>query len=1337
MRHQAVRDGLSRIWSCAHRKNPALALEPDADAEIRQLEALLDAHGNDDAKDTEYGPYGVVRLTLGWLYWFRYRADDAEPEGPETMDAAVELLGPWFSADMDELPMLDEPGLGKAASEEALLSLRNALEAQGPEALADAVHELRRVLRTTTVRSHWRADVLAALGTGLGRLHRFTRDPENLEEAVRSLQEAVDRCLDPDAEVRYLEELASVLTERAMTGGDRADVYAAETALRRSVESTLPRDPHRAHRLARLAGTLRLCFLVSGEEDRGALDEEILTRGEVVDATPPADRRYGHALHAFADAFRFRFTRFGDPGDLEAAIGMMRNAATESHRDDPVRVTALFDHGVLRRIRFRRGREAADLDAAIDAFREAAETAGEQHRTRGAEEGRATGSGTGADTDSAATRRRDALNMLGASLRDRFERTARPQDLDESVTAFEQAVDATPHDADDRAKHLFNLALVRHQRYDVTGDTVSLDQAIEGFTAAYDATAEDDPARAAHAAELGAVLRARFERRGDLTDVDTAVRVLREAAVAVSSADGEGDGVREEPRGDRGYILDQLGCALSARFERLGTVADADAALAAGREAVAAALPGDRAVRLSNLGVALRARYARLKDPADLDEAVDVLRAAVDATPDGRPGPAGHLSNLAVVLYTRFQVGEAADDLDAAIDAGRRAVELTPAGHPLRPRYLSNLGIALRARYEGTEEPADLDASIDTTRDAVDTTPGDHPGRTHYLANLGAALLTRNGPVLSYEHGRLAGESSQDALASYTEVARSPLAPPTVRIRAAMAAGRMLAWPDAAEGAEFLELAVRLLPGVAPRRIGRGDQQEAVGEFAGLAGDAAAFTLMAIGRPLPERAAHALSLLEAGRGVLLGQALETRGDLTELRRLHPDLAARFTELRDRLDETPEQTDPYDEPRDPRAAAARWRGSATDDRHRLARELTATLARIREADGFSGFGLPPTAHELRAAADEGPVVVFNVSVYAVHALLLTDSGVDALHLDRLDGERLSEVAEAFHTALRTLSERKDKTEQKAAQKELTRILEWLWDHVTEPVLSALGFDRRPQNPDDASRLWWVPSGPLTQLPLHAAGYHTDAADDPCRRTVLDRVVTSNAPTVRALHHARGRAAAAARPNSALVVAMPTTPGHGRLEHAVAEARAVCERLPDPMLLMTAGGRSAVPDTAPTKAGVLDLLPGCQIAHFACHAESDATDPSRSRLLLRDHADDPLSVAGLAPVVLDTAQLAYLSACHTAATGNERLLDESIHLTSAFQLAGFPHVVGTLWSIDDGAARTIAECFYDGLRAEDSTLDTRRAAHALRSAVRSVRDRFPRTPSLWAAHLHVGP
>jgi hypothetical protein len=216
--------------------------------------------------------------------------------------------------------------------------------------------------------------------------------------------------------------------------------------------------------------------------------------------------------------------------------------------------------------------------------------------------------------------------------------------------------------------------------------------------------------------------------------------------------------------------------------------------------------------------------------------------------------------------------------------------------------------------------------------------------------------------------------------------------------------------------------------------------------------------------------------------------------------------------------------------------------------------------------------------------------------------------------------------------------------------------------------------------------------------------------------------------------------------ALIVAMPVTPGlpgQGRLPGVPAEIALLRALLNQPVLLTepdpgpgAPGDDAAVDEHVPTRASVLARLPAAAIAHFACHGSSDPADPSQSRLLLHDHDAAPLTVASLAPVNLDRAQLAYLYACNTTVTGATELLDEAIHLTSAFQLAGFPHVIGTLWAISDQLAVAIAATFYTHLRTREDTLNTSHAAHALHHAIHVARDRYPATPSLWAAYLHAG-
>jgi CHAT domain-containing protein len=303
-----------------------------------------------------------------------------------------------------------------------------------------------------------------------------------------------------------------------------------------------------------------------------------------------------------------------------------------------------------------------------------------------------------------------------------------------------------------------------------------------------------------------------------------------------------------------------------------------------------------------------------------------------------------------------------------------------------------------------------------------------------------------------------------------------------------------------------------------------------------------------------------------------------------------------------------------------------------------------------------------------------------------------------------------------------------------------VLGWLWDNAAGPVLHALGY-QDPLPPDQPwPQVWWMPGGLLSLLPVHAAGHHTDPPD-PAGRTVMDRVISSYTPTVGALAYARTpRAAVADADPRSLIVAMPTTPGlprEGRLRYVAAEAAMVQNRLPRPTLLTEPpADREATAGQVPTRDAVLEHLPRSAIAHFACHGYTDPADPSQSRLLLHDHIRNPLTVATLASFSLDRARLAYLSACSTARTADARLLDEAIHLTSAFQLVGFPHVIGTLWEIDDKIAVEIADSFYTALTDADGALDPDLAARALHRATRAQRDLRPTAPHLWASHIHAG-
>jgi CHAT domain-containing protein len=149
-------------------------------------------------------------------------------------------------------------------------------------------------------------------------------------------------------------------------------------------------------------------------------------------------------------------------------------------------------------------------------------------------------------------------------------------------------------------------------------------------------------------------------------------------------------------------------------------------------------------------------------------------------------------------------------------------------------------------------------------------------------------------------------------------------------------------------------------------------------------------------------------------------------------------------------------------------------------------------------------------------------------------------------------------------------------------------------------------------------------------------------------------------------------------------------------------------------------------------VISRLADCDWAHFACHAHVEPANPSASHLALHDQ---PLTVADIDRLKLSDPELAYLSACSTGITPTF-LAAEAIHLGSAFQLAGFRHVIATFWRVKDNRAYAMANSIYARLPRRTG-LPPSAFATALHHAVRQARAEEPNLPASWAGYFHSGP
>ncbi|MFD5949715.1 CHAT domain-containing protein [Streptomyces collinus] len=1178
----------------------------------------------------------------------RFHAACADERGPDDgrddRSRALELRARIAESEPDSAPGPVTASADRFDSTEqreedpALAMLVDAVQRGDGTAAVQAAHLLRQELRSRPDDPE-RGITLGLLGTAL-LIGSSTATPgADLDETVDVLREAAQALADDPDRAMVVAQLGWALGSRYFDRRSASDRDQAIEALREGTRLA-PDDRDRSVLLLTELGRLLLERFAATHR---AADEE-------------------EALRVLREAAAQATADPGGVGDIPG-LSMLPNLRPSPGRAPALLGTALYD-------RFLRTGDPSDLDEAVGDLRTSLRLSA-AHEQRSAPL-------PGSPTPPAETNPRlDALVNLGSALISRYERDAAPGDADEAIDLLGEAARIWPSEDPGRALPYALLGGILTRTLEHRDAATDHSRGIEALRKAVEATPHTDSRRAGRLADLGQALIERVVVAGAQDDPDEAIDTFR-AAVAAT----------EEGHPERSRRLAGLGTALWLRFQRVGGLADADEAVRLGRLAVAAAPEGSFAHHFSLMTLAgyLHGRFRRAKDDADLAEAIDVGRRAVAVSQGDSAFQAAAMIFLGTALRTRFQHRGVRADLDQGIEALRAAVLLSD-----RPRGLAlaraNLANALRLSFDHGGPLSDIDETVDALRGKL---PFDSEGFNR------AATLCALGEALASRYRRTREEATRrEAFEHLKNVADMRTAPASLRLQAAKAWTALAAdtqdWPSAVAGASR---ASELLSLLAWRGLPRRDQERLLIDHEGLAGDAAAYALLA-GDP-----ARALEVLEHGRGVLLSRTFDTRTDIGRLRSLHPGLAQRLESIRDALDSAgaddllSEQVT---------AGARQASGIAYEQRLLLAREWDGLVERIRRLDdSLADFLRRPGARRLRAVAAEGPVVVLNVAERRSDALILTAEQLHTVPLTDVTPERVAEYVVDFYLALQ------DPTKL-SARTTLEDVFAWLWDAVTGPVLDVLGY--RPVPPDGTPpRLWWVPTGLLTLLPLHAAGRAGDG--------VLDRVMSSYAPTVGTLAHVRN----AARPDGPTQVTVVALPGND-LPNAQRESKDIRHLFP--------GARQLVDDRA-TRADVLDVLPTSHVVHFACHAGQDLVNPSQGHLRLHDGALDVLEIARLR---LDTAELAYLSACQTA-TGGITLADEAVHLASAFQLAGYRQVIGTLWPIQDAVAADIAKDVYTQLR-RDGGVATARASAALHRAVQRARAAHPREPHLWASHIHLGP
>lgn len=1154
------------------------------------------------------------------------------------------------------------------------------------------------------------------------------RDLAVLDQAIAVGRQVVVDSRDGDiGEAMRIANLGVALRLRFEHVGELEDLDEAELWCRRAAASVPDDAPFKLTADLVVADVLIARYEWSAEKD--VLDSAI-TFYRAASQPQPGEHLGETAAMAFSGlsvALRIRHDRFGRHDDLVEAIDYA-NQAVAAANDIAERALCLGDLGQALESQYGNTRVLADAAEAVRTHRSAVELIPGWHPERHVLEMNlahalcAFGQHC-ADRDSvseAIVLRRAALAAMPERDRHRgdieselatdlicwFELTSQDMALIEALGHAKRAAELTRHTPHEAAVRT-NLGHVFRMMYEFHGDEQYLDEALHACGEAVALVQEDDASRPEYLTNLSNILLSSYERTGERAVLDEAIDVARLATPGAPH------------RVDDPSLFSNLGNLLAIRYSISGDLDTLRESVHVCREAVAAGAdrPADRPGYVGNLGVATLNLYERTRDVQDLEDAIAACREAVGTCLQGDPDQPVFLHGLGNALFTRFEADLSATDAESAVEVFRQAVDLCPDGHLNRSMHLAGLGMALLGQAERTGESGVLDEAIAALGAAVRAARETDPTHANHLTNLGLALNTRAGE-----------QDLVEARQVFQRAAENSAAATTARIHAGMewgdAAAAAKAWP---ESAAAFELCVGLLPEIADSTLARLDQEHRLALFPGLGASAAASALEA-GSP-----EGALTMLEQARGVMLSQAFHIKSDTSVLERVSPEHARRLEELRIALS-ADRPTWSIGQAVSGISAPTRAQPDLADDRrHRsraqLAREREELAAEIRKLPGLEQFLRPPVLSRLLGQATAGPIVLLSSHRRRSDALIITSSGLRVTRLTRVTPESTVALEQQFTEALRSVNDpATPEREHHRAERSIECILGQLWDDVAEPILEELGFAAAPALSAQWPRMWWGSTGPLASLPLHAAGHHD--GDGSGRASVLDRAVSSYTPTIEALRHARARTGITHLPGAdegprLLAVGMSHTPGEARLPGALREVDAVNRRF--------GGAITCLLDEQATWQQVHDLLPVHPWAHFACHGIGDLREPSSGRLLLSDHVDRPFTTLDVSRLRLEHAELAVLSACETTKPADQ-LPDEAIHITSAFQLAGFEQVIGTLWPVNDIVAQRFTDQVYGILRKHGSGLpDGAMATHA---STLALRDRYRSHPSLWSPFVHVG-
>jgi CHAT domain-containing protein len=249
--------------------------------------------------------------------------------------------------------------------------------------------------------------------------------------------------------------------------------------------------------------------------------------------------------------------------------------------------------------------------------------------------------------------------------------------------------------------------------------------------------------------------------------------------------------------------------------------------------------------------------------------------------------------------------------------------------------------------------------------------------------------------------------------------------------------------------------------------------------------------------------------------------------------------------------------------------------------------------------------------------------------------------------------------------------------------------------------------------DSSTLVIVPDDDLERVPFSAL------YDRLHGRYVVQTRATIVAPSAALFVQSVARSRERANDRGRMVVVQAAAGGGNlpSLPEAAAEAQSIARLYPNTQLIETSGAAGSTILSRVGEASFLQFVGHTSLAGGAVRA-----------LRLGDAPQAQVGNADIMAAKLPKLRLVYLSACETD-NGPILKSEGSITIARSFFAAGVPVVVGTLWPVDDAAARIAALSFHEHLRRGNTP------AESLRQAQLSLLSR-DQSRADWAAFRVIG-